>query len=766
MLSIKSISLIIPFALLFAGSLGSTKGRWFRKAYAAGECMLLQTVAFEIIFKFAAKVPHTKAFNYLFFALTKLIGLDSSILNHDLYVRNAEQSLHFDITIDAMGIYFLLVLLIPYVFLLCIGSEKDKKSASRTVAMSVAYLMIRELALICLTFFYGSTEVYWSMTWLALSFLPFVLLMVIFTEMKQEESPVAESALNKKTTFVISGAVVSFFALCVLWTMDDPGITKSRNVLIDEWHCDGWESVEEHLDKENYGGQRSVYTYTSLVDWFRDMNMPVTINKDKELTFDLSEYKIVVLKTPQKEYTKEEIANIRKYVENGGGLFVVGDHTNLFGMSDYFNALLKEWNITFEKDATYNVETTGLSVYEPKGLFQDAIVSPMEYYKFATSCSIKSGLGVKSVITGYGLCSEQMDISHINFFNNMIPETHDKWGMFEQCVKKDVKKGRVVVWSDSTTFSSFSVFMHNNPELILGIVEYLARENTAFFAILRVLSLIAFLVFLAALIWLLVSDKESKDKYQAVLTAYGAVAIPLCLVIASFVSGKIDFQNYGKKVLNNLNDQQMVYFVTENKGDYFSNFIGDFSWNQQENYSNFFIMFQRLGLYNREITKIPENLGDSARALVVMNPTESMSKKELNNLENYVKEGGTVIVCDRGDYSDNTLLEHFDILKSGVIQSVPIDFQSEDGSVKNVTTLTQSYNAYGSWKIVDAITNDKFIDLIAYRIACGNGSIYILSDSYILSNAWLGDPGMAPTQLQYDTMNSIYDMLEKMIPMS
>ncbi len=331
------------------------------------------------------------------------------------------------------------------------------------------------------------------MKWNVITFLPFILGMILCTSIEGSKEKHEMNGGTRKILAVSVGVIFSFTAMCIVWNMEDPGLSKSRRVLIDEYHCEGWESVEEHLDKENYGGQRSVYTYTSLVEWFKTMGMPVSINKDNNLTMNLDDYDIVVLKTPQKEYSEEEIENIHNYVENGGGLFVVGDHTNLFGMSDYFNELLRDWNIRFEKDATYNVETTGLSVFSPRGLFVDSMVSPVKKYKFATSCSIKSGIGVNSVITGYGLCSEQMDISHINFFNNMIPETHDKWGMFEQCVKKNVGKGRVVVWSDSTTFSSFSVFMHNNPELILGIVEYLSRENTGYFGVIRVVSVAVFL---------------------------------------------------------------------------------------------------------------------------------------------------------------------------------------------------------------------------------------------------------------------------------
>ncbi len=41
----------------------------------------------------------------------------------------------------------------------------------------------------------------------------------------------------------------------------------------------------------------------------------------------------------------------------------------------------------------------------------------------------------------------------------------------------------------------------------------------------------------------------------------------------------------------------------------------------------------------------------------------------------------------------------------------------------------------------------------------GSGQIAILSDSYLVSNAVLGDPGSPPTQTQYGLYQEIFDFL-------
>ncbi len=139
----KSILFIVPIFFMILGNIFNDKGEWYNKILSAGESILFQLVVFEIIYKFAVKIPHTKAFNYVFWVLSKVVGFDSSIINHDLYVRNEEQTLHFDITLDALGIYFWIVLIIPYIYLLLLGIKKDKKLTSVGGIVSVAFLLIR-----------------------------------------------------------------------------------------------------------------------------------------------------------------------------------------------------------------------------------------------------------------------------------------------------------------------------------------------------------------------------------------------------------------------------------------------------------------------------------------------------------------------------------------------------------------------------------------------------------------------------------------------
>lgn len=47
-----------------------------------------------------------------------------------------------------------------------------------------------------------------------------------------------------------------------------------------------------------------------------------------------------------------------------------------------------------------------------------------------------------------------------------------------------------------------------------------------------------------------------------------------------------------------------------------------------------------------------------------------------------------------------------------------------------------------------------------FKKSFGLGQIAILSDSYLVSNAILGDPGSRPTQTQYELYREIFDFLD------
>src|SRR5262245_10471562 len=69
----------------------------------------------------------------------------------------------------------------------------------------------------------------------------------------------------------------------------------------------------------------------------------------------LRETDVLILKTPTRAYSPEERAAILEFVRQGGGLFLVGEHTNVWGSGFYLNALARPLGFDFRYDVVFDL---------------------------------------------------------------------------------------------------------------------------------------------------------------------------------------------------------------------------------------------------------------------------------------------------------------------------------------------------------------------------------------------------------------------------
>ena len=176
---------------------------------------------------------------------------------------------------------------------------------------------------------------------------------------------------------------------------------------MDEIHS-RWEPSTLKLDK-NWYGEGSTYNAYSMIEWLKDtyhvdrivdpsfkhMEVPGAekvapdIVSDN-LTYDiLKNYDILIIETPSR-YKPEEIDAIVRFVENGGGLFLIGDHTNFAGTGTNLNEISKRFGIEFGFDAVNSINGT-LYHYTRGQIFHPAI-KYMPALDFMTGCSLKAPL--------------------------------------------------------------------------------------------------------------------------------------------------------------------------------------------------------------------------------------------------------------------------------------------------------------------------------------------------------------------------------------
>ncbi len=321
---------------------------------------------------------------------------------------------------------------------------------------------------------------------------------------------------------VAAGLAAALFVVGQFW--DAPGVRKQGRIAVDERHSD-WERTDRLMDTEWYG-QLSTYNYACIYDYlsrFYQMSQLTDAASDDalraihalaqsafpELTDEmlerldaasglrppiddktLADLDVLIVKTPTKRYSPGEVAAIRRFVERGGGLMLIGEHTDVFHTGEYLNAISRNFGFHFRYDCLFGVEGTPDFIDHLAGTsspFDELYVRPliahpitqrMPPLDFEISCSLDPGSARGSaVMSATGLWNLPADYFAGNYYPQVEDRTDARYGAWIQTWAMRHGQGRVVAYTDSTQFSNFSTFEPGKPEVMMGMVEWLNHRG-------------------------------------------------------------------------------------------------------------------------------------------------------------------------------------------------------------------------------------------------------------------------------------------------
>jgi hypothetical protein len=243
---------------------------------------------------------------------------------------------------------------------------------------------------------------------------------------------------------------------------------------VDEYHST-WERTDRPYDP-NWYGQESGYNYACIYDYcgryyeMGRLNTPIDAQA-------LAACDVLMVKTPTARYQPDEIAALRQFVKAGGGLLLVGEHTNVFGTGTYLNDIAARFGCRLRYDCLFDIDGVFKQLYRPP-LVPHPIVQHMPPMDFAVSCSVepRGGAG-RAVIRATGLRSLPADYHASNFYPQVEDRAEARYGAFIQLWTARRGAGRVVAFADSTIFSNFSTFEPGKAELMLGMLDWLNHRN-------------------------------------------------------------------------------------------------------------------------------------------------------------------------------------------------------------------------------------------------------------------------------------------------
>jgi len=686
--------------------------------------------------------------NFFVDPLLKLLNLNSAWEGGNLYIQSLPGVEWILTTTEKTGLYFSLVFFIgSSIFILLYRQQKRIITLIKLFVIQSVYIILRYVFVVSIFLNSGKASIFWDRWIEILTFIPLIVILLKLVPLKISGKVISISfekfTFSKKYIPVIIYTSLFVFVITALFLFHDPGKLKNGRVLLDEKHSD-WEWTEEKLDTAWFG-KKSLYNYYCLADYISHY---YHFERNFELITDdiLEKCDILIIKTPTSTYSENEIEAIERFVDNGGGLLLIGDHTNVFGTSTFINPVAQRFGIQFNYDATYEFKTGSLSVYKPPEFYSHPVVQSMPTFLFGTSCTLDVPLFAENVIMGYGLKAVYLDYSKKNFFSTQNESSFLKYGLFMQCAGIKHGKGRVLAFSDSTVFSNFWIFMPGKPELFSGFLNWLNRMNT-FFSFKLLLFFVCLFFF-----WMMKNQSKKLDWFQSIYVL--SITGGIIFLLFYFLFSTLKFSSY------TLPDPHTEYYRISIDNEYsdISMPILALTEDYTKSYNTFFIALQRLGYFPNISGSLDESI-DENDLVIIINTQKDFPTGLINKISSFLKGGGKLLLLEDGSDSHSPSHELLDKLSiEDIGKSANNNLSLPEASFDDPDTE----NAIGeSFKLDHAESVIAPPYLSAYR--SGAGELFIMYNSSLCNDINMGIANAVPNKEQLKNYRLVYDMIEYIV---
>ncbi len=514
----------------------------------------------------------------------------------------------------------------------------------------------------------------------------------------------------------IALTIAGSFMLIMGALLDVQGRRKEGRVWIDEYHST-WEPTEKAFDTEWYGhdsGYNFYCIYDYISHFYETDRLETAINDTILMNCD-----VLVVKVPTERYEQKEIAAIERFVERGGGLLLMGEHTNVFHTGTNINDIAKIFGFSFRYDCLFGIDTVFTQLYNPP-LVPHPIVQEMPPLDFAVSCSVSPGLSPgRAAIRSTGLKNLLADYHASNFYPQVEDRAEMRYGAFVQLWTTNRGAGRVAAFTDSTIFSNFATFEPGKAELTLGMLEWLNHHNSPYpiqlFLIILGLPLLAYGLVLCrkwSVAWLVV---VCSLVFGWSIAAAGTRAIhrnsmSLPKAVRPMVQVAVD-----RTVCNG--PLSRSGFISGNK----------------KGFGIFERWILRLGYFTSRRSGTEALTGD---LVVFMDPNQTVTNNFREELVNYVELGGKVLILDspiNTGSTANSLLYPFGL---SVTPNMQLGGQLKAPESWPVIQIDSTCEIKGGQAIA-SVTN---VPVIA-RARHGKGTVTVVGFSSRFADAYMGVTG-------------------------
>lgn len=437
----------------------------------------------------SGRQPQLPAFAWFAAGLARLLGESASVAHGDLLLQDSQGAFRYAPTWGAIGWRAWMCFAALGGLLAAVSGRATQRAWWIAILAALLLAMLRFAALALQ--YSGVDEVLarsahaevWTFyePWSGLLLLLVAAVCALRWEASAQESPAQPPArksppLRAALTLGLGCAAVGGLAWGAALTWSDPGVSKPGRVLVDERLSGFWEPAGRMLDTERYG-DFSAYSLSAMVEQLSH-RYHLEVNGDRPYDAALlANVDVLVLKTPEHALAAEEIAAIRAWVEDGGGLFLISDHTDLLGMSTHLRPLAQPYGLDFAFDAV-NDASGGFNLWTPPFLAEHPISAGLGPIEFMTGCSLRCSGWATPVLTLRHAASQAGDYGRSSHFGGRAPNPADPQGLLVAAAAAPAGHGRVLAFADSTILSSFAYPLFARAEFMNRGIAWLNHRDS------------------------------------------------------------------------------------------------------------------------------------------------------------------------------------------------------------------------------------------------------------------------------------------------
>ena len=487
-------------------------------------------------------------------------------------------------------------------------------------------------------------------------------------------------------------ALVLFFISSVLLTIfiySDPTFTdkpKSKVLFYGQNQLGSWDVPEYGKYDQLASGMFGLLPYylknlgyenKILVEnetEFLNRNQPIDVNitryvnltdfldiiESENLTLEiLEDVDILVVINLNTSFSDQEHDIIWDFIENGGSLLVLGDHTDIDGIQDPLNNLTKPFGISYRFDSAIpiNKQQSWIPCYHLMHHPASFKIEDPDEIDISVGASLNIEWYVNPIISGRYALSDAGNRSKPEdaYLGDYEYNSGELIGDIILAGSAYYGDGKVIVFGDTSSFQNPSISY--SYKFIDSIFSWLSSDRTS--AVENMQFGTALVLLIVAFILCIISKKK-----------ISFVFFPLVICFALIISSVVNPMIVGETTLSEGN----YVFIDASHGERFN--IEPYN---DESLSGFMLNLMRNDYFSFILKDFSKNQIKNSELLIFVAPTKTFSQDEVDFIKQYIRDGGYVILST--GYEDKTasmpLLEEFG-LDIYDIPLGPIPYVEED----------------------------------------------------------------------------------------